>query len=55
MDKRFNRRKFEAEQVVESFSVRIRSVTNTDDLASDLTATLESTLAPASIGIWMRH
>ena len=55
MDKRFNRRKFDAEQVVESFSVRMGSVTNTDDLVSDLKATLERTLAPASIGIWMRH
>jgi len=55
MDRRFNRRKFEAERVAESFSVRMSSTTDTDELASDLTATLERTLAPASIGIWIRH
>jgi hypothetical protein len=54
MDRRFNRRKFDAEQVAESFSVRMSSTTDTDDLASDLTATLERTLAPSSIGIWIR-
>jgi len=54
MDRQFNRRKFDAERVVEDFSSRINSVTDSDELASDLSATLESTLAPASIGIWIR-
>ena len=54
MDRRFNRRKFDAEQVAESFSFRMSSTTNTDDPASDLTATLERTLAPSSIGICIR-
>jgi len=30
------------------------NVTTTDSLSSDLTATLEQTLAPAAIGIWIR-
>lgn len=51
MDQQFNRRRFDAEHVVEAFSSRINSVTDSDELASDLSATLESTLAPASIGI----
>lgn len=54
MDRRFNRRSFDAERVVEAFSARIKSVTDTDDLALDLTTTLEHTLAPASIGMWIR-
>lgn len=54
MDRQFNRRRYDAERVVEAFSSRINSVTDSDELASDLSATLESTLAPASIGIWIR-
>ncbi len=54
MDRQFNRRRFDAERVVEAFSSRINSVTDSNELASDLSATLESTLAPASIGIWIR-
>jgi hypothetical protein len=54
MDRQFNRSRFDAEHVVEAFSSRINSVTDSDEFASDLSATLESTLAPASIGIWIR-
>jgi hypothetical protein len=55
MDRKFNRQRFDFERVVEAFSTRVSSVTDTDDLASDLSATLEQTLAPASIGLWVRR
>ena len=54
VDRRFNRQRFDAERVIEGFTSRISNVTTTDSLSSDLTETLEQTLAPASIGIWIR-
>jgi len=55
MDRKFNRQRFDFERVVEAFSTRVSTVTDTEDLASDLSATLTETLAPASIGLWIRR
>jgi hypothetical protein len=54
MDRRFNRSRFDAERVVEGFTTRISSITSTESITSDLQATLEGTVAPAAIGIWIR-
>lgn len=54
LDRRFNRSRFDAERVIEDFTARIGAVTTTEALSSDLTATLDQTLAPASLGIWIR-
>jgi hypothetical protein len=55
VDRRFNRRRYDAERVIEAFTARISTVTHAETLSSDLTETLEHTMAPASIGIWIRH
>ena len=55
MDRQFNCRRFDTERVVEALSSRINSVTDSDELACDLSAMLESALAPASIEIWIRE
>jgi hypothetical protein len=55
VDRKFNRQRFDFERVVEAFSTRVSTVTDTEDLASDLSATLTETLAPASIGLWIRR
>ena len=55
VDRRFNRRRFDTELVLETFAARISEVTKAENLVSDLTGTLEHTLAPASIGIWIRN
>lgn len=54
MDRRFNRRRFDAERVIEAFALRVGSITDTETLASDLTSTVTKTLSPASLGIWIR-
>jgi hypothetical protein len=55
VDRRFNRSRFDTEFVLEAFAVRISEVTRAESLVSDLTRTLEDTLSPASIGIWIRN
>lgn len=54
MDRRFNRQHFDAERVVESFSVHMGTIRETDRLIPDLIEVLRQTIAPASIGIWIR-
>jgi hypothetical protein len=54
MDRRFNRRRFDAERVIEAFALRVGSITDTETLASDLTSTVTNTLSPKSLGIWIR-
>jgi hypothetical protein len=55
MDSRFNRSRFDAERVVEGFTTRINNNMSTDSITSDLRATLEATVAPSSLGIWVRR
>lgn len=54
VDRRFNRRRYDAQGVIDGFSSRLRTLTEPDVLARDLTATLEQTLAPSAITIWMK-
>jgi len=55
VDKKFNRRRFDAERVIEAFTARISTVTQAENLSSDLAQVLERTMAPASIGVWIRN
>ena len=48
-------RRFDAERVVEGFTSRINNITSTDLISSDLRSTLERTVAPASLVIWIRN
>jgi hypothetical protein len=50
MDRKFDSRRFDAERVV---GLATRISTGTERLSSDLTSTLEQTLAPAAVGIWI--
>lgn len=53
MDRKFNRRRFDAERVIEAFALRVGSITDTETLASELSSTVTNTLSPASLGIWI--
>lgn len=55
MDRRFNRRRFDAERVLQAFSARLRVVNTVDELTSDVVLTLRQTLAPASVAVWIRE
>lgn len=55
MDRRFNRSRFDAELVATRFATRANDVVAPDTLLADLETTLRETLAPASLGIWIRH
>jgi hypothetical protein len=55
IDRRFYRRKYDAEHVLAGFSATARSEVELDRLATHLATTVEETLQPATISIWLRN
>ena len=55
VDRRFDRARYDAERTAAAFSERLRDEVDMERVTSDLTMTTGVALAPASIGIWIRH
>jgi hypothetical protein len=53
IDRRFYRRKYDAEQVLAAFSDRLRSETDLDRLTMQLASTVHETLQPALVSVWL--
>jgi hypothetical protein len=54
VDRRFNRRHYDAAQTIEAFSVRLRQEVDLDVLAGELLAVAEQTVQPTRISFWLR-
>ena len=55
VDRRFDRARYDAERTAAAFSERLRDEVDIERVTSDLTMTTGVAVAPASIGIWLRH
>jgi hypothetical protein len=55
IDRRFYRRKYDAQRIVARFSVRMRDETDLDQLTADLVDAVEHTLQPAHVTLWLRE
>ncbi|MDP9494696.1 MAG: hypothetical protein M3P87_05585 [Actinomycetota bacterium] len=53
VDRRFNRSRYQSQQVVDRFTVQLRDQTNFDQLTSGLTNVVQETLHPVRLGIWI--
>jgi hypothetical protein len=54
VDRRFDRRRYDAARTVEGFSGRLRDQVDLDTLSSELLAVVDQTVQPVSASLWLR-
>jgi hypothetical protein len=54
VDRRFNRRRYDAARTVEHFATRLRDQVDLDALHGELLAVVNQTVAPTQASLWLR-
>ena len=54
VDRRFNRRRYNAARTIDAFSVRLRDQVDLDTLTTDLLMVVDRTIEPTTASLWLR-
>jgi hypothetical protein len=54
VDRRFNRRRYDAALTIQAFSGRLRQQVDLDTLSDELCTVVDQTMEPGSVSLWLR-